>query len=458
MKETRLLLGLAVGVFLILLVVVLARRPSASIGPTTDRADAAQVRPTYDRLSPEGMLKEADRFVDDAAFRRAELEKSFVNPNNSYSKERLAHYGLGQKGWDLLPEWNPRSVVATDARDAAALRGGAPLWDGKRPTSMEGWVALGREVFFRYPLRAEVIAKYAVEHPAEAATHGVAKMPDGTYPGLVHFVDIDDKEALGITCALCHSNVEGSALVVGEARRSFDFGALRLAYAAETKGKLDVELARRMRLWGPGRADVTEDDDEDPVAIPDLWGLRHQTHLTQAGTIRHEGPTALAIRQETQLLTSNHQKIRPPRVLAYALTLFVYSLEAPASAPAASPAVVSPSGAPLFANHCARCHSNTVHGGDLVSSVSVGTDGALAAGQARGTGYYRTPALLRVKRGAPFLHHGAVKSVRELLSPARLTAGYHGGAVGDGPVPGHPFGMDLSAVERDALVAYVEAM
>ena len=176
---------------------------------------------------------------------------------------------------------------------------------------MEAWVALGREVFFRYPMRADVIAKYAVEHPAEAATRGVVKLPDGTYPGLVHFVDIDGKEALGITCALCHSSSDGSAtgLLVGEARKSFDFGALRLAHAASVKGTIEPELARRMRLWGPGRADVTEDDDEDPVAIPDLWGLRHQTHLTQAGTIRHEGPSALAIRQETQLLTSNHQKL-----------------------------------------------------------------------------------------------------------------------------------------------------
>ena len=48
----------------------------------------------------------------------------------------------------------------------------------------------------------------------------------------------------------------------------------------------------------PGRADITEDEAEDPVTIPDLWGLQHYESLTQAGTIRHVGPVALALRQE----------------------------------------------------------------------------------------------------------------------------------------------------------------
>lgn len=439
-----LLVGLVCAVLLSLVFVWRARR--------SERVTAEAPTSVLDRFSPDGMLAEADKFVNDPAFRRAELERSFTNPNNSYSKERLSNYGLGNKGWDLLPEWNPRSIVATDAPFGESPESALPLWDGTRPSSMDGWVALGREVFFRYPLRADVIAKYALAHPEEAAGRGVIKLPDGTYPGLVRFLDIDGKSALGITCALCHTNLDGGTLVVGEARRAFDFGALRLAHSASVKGSIEPELARRMRLWGPGRADVTEDDDEDPVAIPDLWGLRYQGYLTQAGTIRHGGPAALAIRQETQLLTSNHQRIRPPRVLAYALAMFVYSLEGRTTAPASHP------GSALFSQHCARCHSSVVRGGDLVSAVSVGTDGSLAVGQARGTGYYRTPSLVRVKRGAPYLHHGAVRTIADLLSPERLAPGFHGGAVGDGPVAGHAFGTELSPKDREALVAFVEAL
>jgi len=405
-----------------------------------------------DRFSQEGMLAEAGRFLDDPAFRREALERSLVNHANTYSKDRLAHYALEKTGWDLLPEWNPRSLAAADVADVGALRASAPIWDGKRPRTHAEWVALGEQVFFRYPMRADVIASYALAHPGEAATHGIQKGPDGTFLGLVRFVDVDGVAREGFTCALCHANVDGGKVVPGEARRTFDFGALRLAQAATSKGTIEPELARRMRLWGPGRADVTEDDDEDPVAIPDLFSLRAQTYLTQAGTIRHEGISSLAIRQETQLLTSNHQKIRPPRTLAVALAFYVYALDERRDPPRDHP------GKPLFEAHCARCHSNAVRGGDLVSAVSVGTDSALAMGKARGTGYLRTPALLRVKRGAPYLHHGAVRTLADLLSPERLSPGFHGGAAGDGPVPGHPFGTELSPADRAALVSYVEAM
>src|SRR6185436_18856903 len=132
------------------------------------------------------------------------------------------------------------------------------------------------------------LMEFALGRPALAASVGMEQAPDGSYPGLRVMVDTDGRTRVGITCALCHAQVRDSALVVGAARRSFDYGALRLAYHRETGAPVDPELARRMATWGPGRADVTEDNDEDPVAIPDLWGLRDEGFLTQAGTIRQE--------------------------------------------------------------------------------------------------------------------------------------------------------------------------
>jgi hypothetical protein len=109
-------------------------------------------------------------------------------------------------------------------------------------------------------------------------------------------------------------------------RDTFDYGKLRIDYHARTGEPVDGDLLARMATWGPGRADVTEDD-EDPVAIPDLWGLAAQSALNQAGTIRQrEGsPVALALRQETQFLHANHQRVRPPRELALALAYFLRS-------------------------------------------------------------------------------------------------------------------------------------
>jgi hypothetical protein len=438
-----------------------------SVATVASSAPPRAVPPT-DRFSEQGMLAEASLYLDDPEFRRTALVESLANPKNTYSRQRLDAYALRTQGWDLLPEWNPQSLPATTAT-AAELRAHRPLviddkaprlWDGKRPTTMAAWVALGREVFFGYPLRVEVFMNWALEHPDVGERVGVRAAADGTYPGVRLFTDIQGRTALGITCAICHTTVGAKGhVIVGDARRSFDYGALRLAYHADTHVPVDPDLARRMKSWGPGRADVTEDDDEDPVAIPDLWGLRHQTALTQAGTIKHAGPTVLAIRQETQLLHSNHQKVRPPRELAYALAMFLYSLEPEASAPLPSAeAKLVPRGKELFAESCKGCHSNAALGGPPLPAEKVGTDRALAFGGARGTGKYRPPALLRVSAAAPYFHHGAVPTLEDVLSPARLEASYAKSPLARGAVPGHTYGTDLPAPDRAALVAYLRTL
>ena len=425
-----------------------------------DDAAIAAVEPAA--WSEAWLAREGKRFIEDTAYRRAALEASLTNHANTYSMQRLGAYGLATRGWDVLPVWNPRSRLVT-ADVAAGLERGTlpaipekPLWDGKTPSTMAEWVALGRRVFFEFPLRAEVFMEWGLGKPAIAKAVGVERTRDGAVPGLVVFANVDGQPRVGITCAICHTAVRDGELVVGAARRSFDYGRLRLAYFEDTRSAVAPELVARMKTWGPGRADVTEDNDEDPVAIPDLWGLRDQTALTQAGTIRHASPLALAIRQDTQLLHTNHQRIRPPRELSWALAMFLYSLEPPPR-PATDPAQVT-RGSELFAVHCRGCHSNKSYGGEPMQVAKVGTDPALADGQARGTGNYRPPPLVRVAGGAPYLHHGAIRSLDELLSPARLAADYRGGRLGPGAIPGHRAGTELAAPDRAALIAFLETL
>jgi len=278
------------------------------------------------------------------------------------------------------------------------------------------------------------------------------------------FADVDGRVRVGITCAVCHSSVRDGDTVVGAARRAFDYGRLRLIYYRTTREPVDPELARRMERWGPGRADVTEDEAEDPVAIPDLWGLRAQTALTQAGTIRHVAPSALAIRQETQLLDSNHQRVRPPRELAWALAMYLYALEPPAHPEPRDPREAAnevravSAGRALFVNHCHDCHSNAAFGGRPVPYGDVGTNAALATGAARGTGRYRPPPLVNVRDAAPYLHDGAVPTLEDLLNPDRLSSTYSRGPLGAGAVPGHTYGTDWSAGDRAAVVAYLRSL
>jgi mono/diheme cytochrome c family protein len=417
------------------------------------------------------LAKAAERYLGDTPDRRIALESSLVNPTNIYSRQRLASYGFVTKGWDALPVWNPRSRPLDRAAADGLTRQVWPelpterVWDGRRPANQAEWIALGRRVFFEFPLRAEIALEHALAPksgaealPATAAAVlGVERTASGELPGVVVFADVDGRRRIGITCAICHTAVRDGAIVEGAARRRFDLGALRLAFYRETGSTIDPELARRMATWGPGRADVTEDDDEDPVAIPDLWGLRAESHLTQAGTIRQTGPMALAIRQETQLLHANALRVRPPRELAWALAMYLYALEPPPARPAGDPAAVA-RGAALFEDRCRSCHGNAAHGGAPVPVAKVGTDPSLANGRARGTGRYRVAPLVRVVDAAPYLHDGSVSTLDMLLSPDRLAPGFSGGARGPGPIRGHTFGTDLPESDRAALRSYLETL
>ncbi len=429
-------------------------------------ASCSHAAPAPAAWSEAWLAQQQALYLDSAVSRRGSLEASLSNHANSYSQHRLGAYGLVDSGWDVLPVWNPRSITLnTLAAVAAPTLPTTPLWDGVRPTRLADWIELGRKAFFNYPLRSE----FAIEHVlaplaerrdetlASANALGLESMPNGDMPGVVAYADVDGGTRLGITCALCHTVVRDGALIIGAARRRLDFGALRLTFFRETNSYVEPELARRMASWGPGRADVTEDDDQDPVAIPDLWALRDQQFLTQAGTIRHIGPAALAIRQETQLLHANLQRIRPPREIAWALAMYLYSLTPPQGREAGDTVVVA-QGRQLFDQHCQSCHSSPSWSGDAYPVARIGTDPALATGHGRGTGRYRTPALLRVVDAAPYLHDGSVRTLDELLGPERFATDYKTGLLGPGPIAGHRFGTELPVDDRRALRVFLESL
>ena len=394
----------------------------------------------------------AGAYLDDPGARRAALEASLTNADNLYSETRLAAYGQRTRGWDALPEWNPR-VHPIDADTAAALVGGgampsmtavAPFWDGTRPTTHEGWRALGARVFAELPLRTEPYWERALREPSYGDSIGVERAPDGAVPGLVLVRDVDGTTGTAITCALCHTALDpaGAGPVPGRARRRLDYGRARLVAYTARGAPLDPRSVARWTSWGPGRADVLEDVADVPIAIPDLWGLKHQRLLTQAGTLRHDTPLALAIRQETQYVQANHLRTRPPRVLMWALTVYLESLAPPPPRAFEGPTDGLEHGARVFASTCGRCHSNAVGSGALVPIEEIGTDPELATGRARGTGGYRPSPLVRVADAAPYLHHGAVPTLEALLDPARVE-------------PGHRFGMDLHEAERGALLTFL---
>lgn len=441
--------------------------PTPAPAPTTTSPPPPPSQPAP--FSEPWLLAQSLRYLDDPAARRTALERSLQNPENLYSRTRLGSYGHVTLGWDLLPAWNPRvapvtpAVVAAIASHTLALPDATALWDGQRPQTLAAWVALGERVFFSYPLRPEVFAEHAITRPELAHAVGLPSAADATIPGTVAFIDVDGEPRVGITCALCHTAVESGRIIAGRARRDFDYGRMRVAYSADTGASIDPELARRMAGWGPGRADITEDDDEDPVAIPDLWQLRDHDALTQAATLRHrslgdDAPLALAIRQETQILHANRERTRPPRELAWALAMYLYSLEAPARDTTLVDAAAVPRGRAIFERDCTSCHSDRDGAGPPIAAEDIATDPALALGTSRGTGLYRPAPLTAVASAAPYLHHGVVPTLDDLFDPARTRPDYTRGAHGPGPIAGHLPGTDLPPEARADLIAYLRTL
>ena len=398
------------------------------------------------------------RYLADLAYRRSELEASLVNPANTYSQMRLAHYAGGDGAWDALPEWNPRAEPVTpgDVDDGTAARttlaAEAAALDTTAPVDDEAAMrALGEEAFFRYPTQLVDYGWLAVASRAAAAKYGLG-IDDarGQVGGLVRAQFADGSAGLAMTCATCHTRSQEGALLAGDGSDSFDLGKL----IADASGVIPG-TGSPFEAWGPGRVDVTTSAGTAPERIPDLRPVKWLTHLQQEATVKYRDRTTLAIRLETLIMTSQSYVVRPPRIVAWALATYVESLAA--GLPAMPVVSTNAPGAELFAANCAGCHTAPALTGAPVELDVVGTDPAIGESPERGTGMYRVPSLHGVGTRGLLFHDASLGSVDALFDPARTADGYLGGTR-PGAVPGHPFGLALSDPDRAALVAYVKQL
>ncbi|HEY8075137.1 MAG TPA: hypothetical protein VIF62_13530 [Labilithrix sp.] len=371
-----------------------------------------------------------DPYLEDAAFRRATLVASLVNPDNGYSRLRLAHYESGGDGdWARLREWNPRvAVVAPAELDAPhGVDPGAPLGADARALDLSdvrdeaALVALGEQAFFRYPMQLEMTAPHAASSRDAFARYGFWTDPSRGTP-LVR-VELDDgSRMLAFTCATCHV---GSGMKIGAPNDALDLGRLAFDVGADP-----VTLG-----WGPGRVDVTTSRGIEPVRIADLRPVRWLGWLQADGTVARRDRASLAIRIETLIVTSHHENVRPPRVVALALAAYVESLAD--SLPSA------PAPPDVFVQSCAGCHAPPSYSGAPVALDVVGTDTVIGLSADRGTGKYRVPSLHGVATRGALMHDESVRDLDALLDPARAASG------------AHTFGLALSDADRAALRGFL---
>lgn len=375
------------------------------------------------------MVAHSSDYLGDRAWRRAELEASLWRPELPYARKRLAGYALETGGWDLLPQLDTR--VAPVFPDSGASNFDAraeQLFDGQLPASRDEWLQTGERTFWWMPMRRDAYLEWVVTRPDLWSEVGLQTREDGSVRGLVQYRDGRGDIHVGATCGFCH----GDQGIAGRATRELDLGKGRALFG-EYHGQDNSEYA----TWGPGTVDVTDDGVVDALAIPDLWGAKHQTHLNGSGAVKIHSPASLAIRFETQYVVGHSLETRPPRELTWGLATYVLSLEPEEpSVPA-----VDSVGAEVFASRCAGCHvPERGFSGDLVSADVLSSDPQAAHSKLRGTGFYKTPSLIGISGGGPYLHDASAPTLAALVDD------------------GHPYGPPVTGEERDALLAFLQTL
>jgi len=235
---------------------------------------------------------------------------------------------------------------------------------------------------------------------------------------------------LGITCALCHSNVDSSfAPGIGHRRdgwpnRDLNVGAIIALSPAITDAQKQV-----FNSWGPGKYDprFNIDGKSNPLVLPPAYGLAHVKNETYTA----EGPISywnayvavtqmhgqgnfsdarlgIAVTQSPDLVTSKLPALRD----------YQHSLSAPKPAAGSYDAAAAQRGRVVFNRSCISCHvgvTGTDNNGNnkLHPASETGTDGGYAARTANKA--YRTTPLRGLAQHPPYFHDGSAATLADVV-------------------------------------------
>lgn len=109
---------------------------------------------------------------------------------------------------------------------------------------------------------------------------------------------------------------------------------------------------------------------------------------------------------------------------------------------------------------CIACHQTSSHAMDQ-AHVN-GLDATTTADQGAGNGFFKSPSLRNIAVGAPYMHDGRFATLMEVVefynSGIRGHRNLSPDLTSDGRVGGRPIRMGLNQEEKEALVAFMEAL
>jgi hypothetical protein len=230
--------------------------------------------------------------------------------------------------------------------------------------------------------------------------------------------------------------------------------------------------------------------------IPDLIGMKDRRYIDHTGTHVNRGPDDIA-RYAILVSVADDGSIGPYKFMdqkqrklphrfsdeaMYAIGKFVYSLEPPPNPNKVD--ALAERGRKVFESEgCAMCHTPPLYTNNMLIPAAgftpfkddpatarlhimrypVGTDPNLALKTRKGTGYYKVPSLKGLWYRNLIEHSGSIATLEEWFDRKRLRDDYEpSGWKAPGrktrAVPGHEFGMDLSADDKRALIAFLKTL
>ena len=410
------------------------------------------------------------------------------------------------------------------------------VWDAIKLDSADDWIAAGKLVF-EVPLFNGSIAPTSSEYQSslyirDKRWHEQVAAPiaaDGTLPFYRYVVERKSEVQVGLlSCATCHTRVldDGTVVYGGQGNLPFDkafaydyrFGNGELAQHNGLERLLylrSLDRRRRRAMVENGEAIAARHDaipagvmarhgssPFHPVAIPDLFDLKHRRYLDRTGLQQNRGVVDVmryaALNQGADDLSAYGEFTPLTDMLGftvpsflnlrgrysddqlYALALYIDSLKPPVNPHPFDE--LAQKGQHLFEmQDCARCHTPPLYSSNKLTPVegfeipqvhrdryaiedeSLGTDAGLVLNTRRGTGYYKIPSLKNVWLRSPLGHDGSCATLEDWFDPRRLEqdyvpTGFVGQNVKARAVPGHEYGLDLDEPERQALIAFLRTL
>ncbi len=359
------------------------------------------------------------------------------------------------------PSPNTGDAAAPDAQlpEPTAGTGGDAGWMEIDPSRFDGKETfrhdtLGDERFWTDQLRMHEVIQSAVDPmtalsvglkvDAEALPAGILEQVDLTDPattvallelgavvGVEGVVEDGELVSVGVTCALCHSDVDDSVME-GIGKRLDGYANLDLdpGMILSLSPYFDDAAKAVLTSWGKGRYDArwNQDGINEPTVIPPIYGLKDVDLETFTG----DGPVSywnsyVAVTQMGAVGQFFDPRIDvavfrvPDQVTPKLPALYDYqiSLAAPEPDADAFDAAAAERGKALFEGD-ATC--STCHYGPLLSDVNddrlhapeeTGMDEAAAERSA--TGKYRTTPLRALLQHPPYFHDGSAETLADVV-------------------------------------------